>query len=270
MSDQASKATAPTVDGRVYHLRLQKGEVSPYVILPGDQATTEHISSVWEDTREIAYNREYRTVNGFYEGHAMSMTSTGIGCQPAEICLNELKKVGAHTCIKVGCAEAIHEDIEPGEIIIPAACMRKGGAVTHYVKPEFPAFASPRITKALIDACNNLGYKYRMGVVCSISSYYIGQGRPLDGEEDSFFPPEAETVVNRLRNAKVLAMDTETAGELIMGYLHKLRMGAVLWVNANRITGVWGDNGGEEKACRVASEAIRILMEQDTDITIWE
>ena len=103
MSDQASKATAPTVDGRVYHLRLMEGEVSPYVILPGDQATTEHISTIWENTKEIAYNREYRTVNGTYEGQDMTMTSTGIGCQPAEICLNELKKVGAHTCIKVGC-----------------------------------------------------------------------------------------------------------------------------------------------------------------------
>ena len=55
-----------------------------------------------------------------------------------------------------------------------------------------------------------------------------------------------------------------------MGYLHKLRMGAVLSVNANRVTGAWGDNGGEEKACRVASEAIRILMESDTEKTIRE
>ena len=84
---------------------MYKRQVSPYVILPGDQATTEHISTIWENTKEIAYNREYRTVNGTYEGQDMTMTSTGIGCQPAEICLNELKKVGAHTCIKVGCAE---------------------------------------------------------------------------------------------------------------------------------------------------------------------
>lgn len=268
MADQASKATAPTVGGKVYHLRLEHGEVSPYVIMPGDQATTENISKVWEDVKEVAYNREYRTVTGTYKGLDMAMTSTGIGCQPVEICLNELKKIGAHTCIKVGTAEAIREDLELGDVIIPVACMRKGGAVTHYVKPEFPAFADPRITKVLIEACNRLGYKYTLGVVCSISSYYIGQGRPLDGDENSFFPPEAANVVNRLRNAKVVAIDTETAGSLIMGYLHKIRMGAVLSVNANRITGAWGDNGGEEKACRIASEAIRILQESDTEATI--
>lgn len=80
MANQASNATAPTVDGKVYHLRLAKGDVPPYVVLPGDQAATEHISAVWQDTKEIAYNREYRTVTGVYEGFDMAMTSTGIGC----------------------------------------------------------------------------------------------------------------------------------------------------------------------------------------------
>lgn len=51
MANQASKATAPTVDGKVYHLRLAKGDAPPYVVLPGDQAATEHISAVWQDTK---------------------------------------------------------------------------------------------------------------------------------------------------------------------------------------------------------------------------
>lgn len=268
MSDKV-KATAPTVDGKVYHLRLAKGDISPYVLMPSDQATTENISRVWKDTKEIAYNREYRTVTGTYEGADMTVISSGIGCQPAEICINELKKVGAHTIIKMGAVEAIREDIKPGDIVIPVACMRKGGAVTHYVKEDFPAFANPRITKALIEACRNLGYSYTMGVVCSVSSYFVGQGRPLNGEEGSFFPPHAENIVERLNNAKVLGIDMETAGTMIIGYLHRLRMGAVLSVNANRITGEWGDNGGEEKACRIASEAVKILRETDNDDVIY-
>lgn len=268
MSDSASKATAPTVDGKVYHLRLAKGDIPEYVLMPSDQATTETISSIWQGTKEIAYNREYRTVTGTYFNENMAMTSSGIGCQPAEICINELKKVGVHTCVKVGVAEAINENMNLGDLIIPVACMRKGGAVTHYVKPEFPAFANPRIVKALVEACNHLGYRYSMGVVCSISSYFIGQGRPLNGDANSFFPAAAEQVVGRLQNAKVLAIDMETAGTMIMGYLHRMRLGAILSVNANRVTGAWGDNGGEEKACRVASEAIRILRESDTEETI--
>lgn len=263
MTETGSRATAPTVSGKVYHLRLAAGEIPPYVLLPGDQAATYNISNIWSNVKELAYNREYRTVTGSYNEVRMAMTSTGIGDQPAEICLNELKKVGAHTCIKVGTAEAIREDLELGDIIIPVACMRKGGAVTHYVRPEFPAFPDLEMTKALIQACENLGYSYTMGVICTISSYYVGQGRFIDEDENSYFPPQNRDLIERLRNSKVLAIDTETAGELVIGYLHKLRMGAVLSVNANRATGAWGDNGGEEKACRIASEAVCILQEQD-------
>jgi len=263
MADQLSKATAPTVGEKVYHLRLAKGDISQYVLLPGDQNASEIVEKFWDDTKEIAYNREYKTVTGKYEGMNIAMTSTGIGDQPAEICVNELAKVDVHTAIKVGSAESIREDLSVGDIIIPIACMRKGGAVTHYVQPEFPAFAAPQVTKALMQACNELGYTYTLGVVCSISSYYIGQGRPIDKDENSYWPQEAETVIRRLQNSKVAAIDMETAGTLVMGYLHGMRMGAVLGVTANRVTNEWLDDGGQEKACRAASRALKILKEQD-------
>ena len=95
MANQASKATAPTVDGKVYHLRLAKGDVPPYVVLPGDQAATEHISAVWQDTKEIAYNREYRTVTGVYEGFDMAMTSTGRQPSKWRICSSSKSWRGA-------------------------------------------------------------------------------------------------------------------------------------------------------------------------------
>jgi uridine phosphorylase len=259
-----AKADAPTVDDKVYHLRLGKGDVPPYMVLPGDQHTTEHADGIWENVREIAYNREYRTVTGLYQGLDMAMTSTGIGDQPAEICINELMKVGVHTAIRVGTADSIIPGLEIGDVIIPTACARRGGAVVHYVPPNFPAFADPRVTKALLLACRRLAIPCKTGVVSSISSWYIGQGRPLDASPDSFFPEEARSVVQRLQNARVIAIDMETAGEFIIGYLHGLRMGAVLSVGANRVSGTWGDNGGEEKALRIASEAIRILRETDT------
>jgi hypothetical protein len=40
-------------------------------------------------------------------------------------------------------------------------------------------------------------------------------------------------------------------------------MGAVFAVVSNRVTDKWGDAGGEEKASRAASEAVRILSEWD-------
>ena len=156
-NDKSVSAVAPTSGGKVYHLRLEKGEISPYVVIPGDQNAAKFFDTIWEDAHQIAYNREYKTVVGKYEGMDIAMTSSGIGCQPAEICVNELKKVGAETCIKVGTAESINENLKVGDIIIPFACMRRGGAVEHYVCPEFPAFIDPIVLKALIQARDELG-----------------------------------------------------------------------------------------------------------------
>ena len=55
----------------------------------------------------------------------------------------------------------------------------------------------------------------------------------------------------------------ETSGQLVVGYLHGMRMGAILSVISNRVLDRWGDNGGEEKACLAAAEAMKILMEWD-------
>ena len=58
----------------------------------------------------------------------------------------------------------------------------------------------------------------------------------------------------------------DTAGQYVVGYLHGMRMGAVLSVISNRVLDRWGDNGGEERACLVASEAMKILEAQDSKL----
>jgi uridine phosphorylase len=40
-------------------------------------------------------------------------------------------------------------------------------------------------------------------------------------------------------------------------------MGAILSVISNRVLDRWGDNGGEDKACLAACEAVRILADWD-------
>ena len=193
----------------------------------------------------------------------MAMTSTGIGCQPAEICLNELKKVGVHTCVKVGCAEAIRTDLDLGDIIIPAACMRKGGAVTHYVKPEFPSFADPVMVMALAEACERLGFRYGLALEYTAGSFYLGQGRPLGDEPDSYWPSWAKDIMPDIEQQGVKVLEMDTAGQFIIGYLHGMRIAAVLSVVAARKNNNFAYNNGEEKACLAASEALKILKEWD-------
>jgi uridine phosphorylase len=263
LTDWNNRASAPTDDsGRVYHLRLALGDVPPYVILPGAPERTLLIAKDWDAAREVASYREYKTVAGTYRGVPIAATSTGIGAASSEICIHELSTLSVHTCIRVGTTGCIQPQYDLGDLIIPSACVRRDGTSDTYIGPEYPAAADQVVAMALMQACENLGYRYGVGIGYTAGSFYIGQGRPI-GEHRGYWPSFAEHLVPDLRSAGVLNIEMEAAGQYVVGRLHGLRMGAILAVVSNRVTDKWGETGGEEKSARAASEAVRILTEWD-------
>jgi uridine phosphorylase len=264
--DNQIAAHAPTDEqGAVYHLRLRKGDISKYVLLPGDPGRVDRIASFWEQPEQVADYREYRTMRGIYKGVQIAATSTGIGCPGAEIAIHELNEVGVDTCIRVGTTGSITAEFDCGDLIIPVAAVRKDGTSQWYTEPEYPAFAHPEIVMALSEACHRLGFQYGFGLVYTVGSFYLGQGRPLS--EDGYWPSWAENIIHDLTQAKVTNIDMDTAGQWIVGHLHGMRMGAVLSVIANRVLDRWGDNGGEKRACQAACEAMKIISEWDVQKT---
>ena len=91
-----------TEDGRSYYLHLREGDMPGYVIIPGSPERTAKIAANWENVRDVAHSRHYISKRGVYQGMEQGTTSTGIGALSAEICLNELKKSGVHTVLRVG------------------------------------------------------------------------------------------------------------------------------------------------------------------------
>ena len=220
------KASAPTEDNAVYHIRLKKGDVPRYVIIPGDPGRTKKIASFWDNAEELASYREYHTIRGDYKGMPIAATSTGIGCPGAEICIHELNEVGVDTCIRVGTTGSITDKFECGDLIIPIAAVRKDGTSDWYVEKEYPAFADPEIVMALAEACHRLGFTYGFGLVYTVGSFYIGQGRPLS--EKGYWPSWAKDIVPDLQQAGVTNIEMDTAGQLVVGYLHGMRMGFIV------------------------------------------
>jgi len=264
MEEKINKASAPKAENEgVYHLQLKKGDVPPYVILPGAPERTLKIAKNWDHVKEVASYREYKTVTGEYKGMEMACTSTGIGGPSSGICLHELNTLGVHTCIRVGTTGCIVPQFDLGDLIIPVACVRKDGTSATYVEPEFPAFANTYVVMALMEACERLGFRYGLGLDYTVGSFYIGQGRPLNEDCSGYWPSFAEKIVPDLQTAGVTNIEMETSGQFVVGYLHEMRMGAILSVISNRVLDRWGDNGGEEKACLAAAEAMRILKEWD-------
>jgi uridine phosphorylase len=267
MDNEAGKrgvsASAPKARNEgVYHLQLKPGDVPGYVILPGAPERTGVIAKNWSDVREVASYREFKTVTGEYNGMKLAATSTGIGGPSSEICIHELNVLGVHTCIRVGTTGSITPKFDLGDLIIPVACVRKDGTSSSYIEPEFPAFADTQVVMALMQACEKLGFRYGIGLGYTVGSFYIGQGRPLF--EGGYWPSFAEKIIPDRQQARVTNIEMETSAQYVVGYLHGMRMGAVLSVIANRALDRWGDEGGEEKACLAACEAMKILEARDS------
>ena len=266
MADESRKdytvSEFPINEDKEYHIQLGKGDIAPYVLLPGSPNRVDIIRNVWDESELLAFNREFRSARGTYKGMAIGCVSTGIGTTSAEICIHELNNIGATTAVRVGTTGSLSEKFKPGDLIIPMAAIRADGTSDCYIRPDFPAIADRDVVNALGEACEILGYRYGFGVIYSPSSLYIGQGRKIS--EDGYWPSFADDLIPDLRQARVVNIDTDSAGQFIVGYLHGMRMGSILSVLTNRVTNEWAeDNSGEYRACRAASEAMRILSERD-------
>ncbi len=246
-------------DEMMYHIRCRQGDLPPYVLLPGDPDRTYRIAQFWEESEEIAFYRQFRTIRGLYRGCPIATTSTGIGTTAGEICLHELSKVGVKTCIRVGTTGSISPSLTCGDLIITTAAVRRDGTSDLYVPPGFPAVANAEVVMALVQACEELGFRYGLGIICSTASLYLGQGRPLD--EEGYWPSWAEHTLPDLQAAGVLNFDTDSAGLFVVGHIHSLRVGTICAVIADRVRNRRGDDGGEARACQAACEAVRILQD---------
>ena len=77
------------------HIRLSKEQAAPHVLLPGDPQRLDRIAECLEEVKELAYNREYRSLRGVYKGVPVMAVSTGIGGASAAIAVEELVRIGA-------------------------------------------------------------------------------------------------------------------------------------------------------------------------------
>jgi len=253
-------ADKPVFNGKLYHISIAPGTLPRYVLLPGDPKRTEIIADIWDKAEEVAYYRQYRSFRGEYKGAPISVLSTGIGGPAMEIALIELIYAECDTFIRVGSTGTIHKHIDVGDLIINVAAVRLDGASRAYAPIEYPAVASLDVTLALIQAAESLGYKYHVGIVASTDSFYCGQERPIDG----FLPSFKRGLTDQLKSMNVLNYEMECATLFTLANVFGVRAGAVNAVFANRVTGEF-EKKGEKEAARVASEAVKILYEWDTE-----
>ena len=238
-------------DDLQYHVQLKKGDVSDFVIMPGDPGRVEFIAEHFDSATLVADNREYKTMTGKYKGRSVSVTSTGIAVE-------ELANVGAKTFVRLGTSGAMQEYTRVGEKIIATGAVRYEGTSVQYMPIEFPAVASHDMVSALITSAKNANLSHHIGIVQSKDSFY-GQHNP-EG-----MPIAAELLQKWDAWVKggVLCSEMEAATLFVVGSFRKVRTGAVLLVAGDQAR---QESLSKEEYKENMTESINMILESSLEI----
>ncbi|MBQ0070371.1 MAG: uridine phosphorylase [Spirochaetales bacterium] len=248
--------------GIQYHLRIQKGDVGRYVIMPGDPKRVPLIAKYLDDAKFVADFREFVTYTGYLNGEKVSVTSTGIGGPSASIAMEELYKCGADTFIRMGTCGGIALPVMGGDVVIATGAVRAEGTSREYAPIEFPAVADFDIVFALQKAAKDLGLRYHKGVVQCKDSFY--------GQHDPSIMPvsyELEQKWEAWKRLGVLASEMESAAMFTVAARLGARCGSEFFVVGNQEREKLGMDNPKlhdtDAAIRVAVEGMKNLIEED-------
>jgi len=258
--DKKVEADKPVFEeGLQYHIECKPGDLQGPVMLPGDPERAKRIAETWQEHKEVADHRQYKSYTGKVFDVPVSVTSTGIGTPACEIALTELLNIGCDTFLRVGSCGALQPGIEIGDLVINTGAVKLEGSSIHYVPESFPAIAHQEVVLALIEACEELGFRYHVGIAASSSSFYVGQGRP--GYND-YKISKTDNIVPDFQKMGVVNMEMEASHIFTLGQIFGARTGAICAVYANRVTNEFGVKG-EKEAILAANYAVKVLAEMD-------
>lgn len=246
----------------VHHLKLKKGDVGKYVIMPGDPKRCKKIAKRFDNPKLIADFREYATYTGYIDGVKVSTTSHGIGGPSTAIALEELIKVGADTFLRVGTCGGMNINVLPGDIVIVNGAIKLGGTMDNYIPKEFPCVPNIEVLEAMIEASNNIKNKTHVGIVQCKDAFY-SQHAPDSMAVDKELLYKWDSYIK----AGALASEMESATLFAVGSAKNVRTGAAMLVlhNQERIKNNINDKKdytGEE-AIDLIIESIKVLIRND-------
>lgn len=248
-----------TADELQFHLKIKRGDVGKYCILPGDPGRCEKIAKHFDNPVFVVSNREYTIYNGYLNGELVTVCSTGIGGPSSAIAMEELAVCGVDTFIRVGTCGGINTKVDGGDIVIAVSAVRQDGTSKEYAPVEYPATADFEVTNALVNAAKSYNFKYHTGVVQSKDSFY-GQHSP------ERMPVSDELLYkwNAWKKLGVLASEMESAAQFTVAASLGVRCGAVfhvIWNQEREAAGLPSNvDENTENAIITAVEAIKYLI----------
>ncbi|MEI0562910.1 nucleoside phosphorylase [Brachyspira pulli] len=246
----------------VHHLKLKKGDVGRYVIMPGDPKRCSKIAKRFDNAELIADYREYATYTGYINGVKVSTTSHGIGGPSTAIALEELIKVGADTFLRVGTCGGMNMDVLPGDVVIVNGAIKGGGTMDNYIPKEFPCVPNIEVLEAMIEGAEKVKTRTHVGIVQCKDAFYA-QHAPESMAVDKELLYKWDSYIK----AGCLASEMESATLFAVGAAKNVRTGAAMLVlhNQERIKNNINDpkDYTGEEAIDLIIESIKVLIEKD-------
>ena len=249
---------------RQYHINCVPGDVGRYCILPGDPGRVPAIAALFDDAKQVTYNREFNVWTGTLLGEKVTACSTGIGGPSAAIAMEELRKCGADTFIRTGTCGGIDLDVQSGDIVVATGAIRFEHTSLEYAPIEFPAVADFQITNCLAQATKALGLPLHTGVVQCKDSFY-GQHSP-DASPVSY---ELKAKWESWKRLGVKASEMESAALFVVAAALGCRCGScfhVVWNQEREAAGLDQKMSEDTTASvKVAVEALKLLIQEDRE-----
>jgi uridine phosphorylase len=212
-------------DARQYHIGIAPGEVSSVALLPGDPFRVPLVAEFLTDVREVAHNREHRTMTGWYKGRHITATSTGMGCPSTAIAVEELARVGVTSFIRVGSSGGLQSGIRPGDLLVSEGSFRNDGTTDAYLPKGFPAVPDLAITASLAR------HAERIATAAGTRSH-----TGISVSDDAFYAETPEWIA-QLNRMGILNVEMEASAMYVVARLRGLRAGMVCACSSNLVDG---------------------------------
>ena len=245
-----------------FHIACAQGDIGRYCILPGDPGRVPAIAALFDDAKQIAYNREFNVWTGTLLGEKVTACSTGIGGPSASIAMEELHKCGADTFIRTGTCGGIDLNVQSGDVVVATGAIRYEHTSREYAPIEVPAVADFQVTNALVEATKKLGFPLHTGIVQCKDSFY--------GQHDPAASPvyyELQQKWESWKRLGVKASEMESAALFVVAAALGCRCGScfhVVWNQEREAAGL--DQKMSEdtsSSVKVSVEALKLLIEAD-------
>lgn len=212
------------VDGTMHHLGVNESMIAKDIILVPDPMSVPFFAALLDGAKQMGDYREYVTYTGTFGGKPLTVMSSGFGCMPMAIAVEELNHLHAERIVKLEACPAIQPDLPCGSVCLCKGAVRGEGASREYIDPSYPAVPDMELLAKLSRAC---GKDAKLSVFRSHDC----------ANHESPYAPGGMDRVQRWASLGVDILDGGTSAMYVVASILKLKTASAALAGENYETG---------------------------------